>query len=382
MKYKQKGCVGYCLTHKAYADPEQRRIQNEIAAAESAIKKQTYNRSSLCKFEGCDKYKQANCGGYCLKHVKSKAAYDDDDIEDVTKVRIRCDNRLQNGFCVAIFSVENRAKLGLERPPQMSDDDAASDDDEDDEIETKLDAGEGVGKVSQPDFKISTVMRRKENGSLLCKAVGCPKIAQTKEDGFCRNHYNRFIISTGQCESWNCKCGEKIAITSLRCGICHRWKDGHHPVHASLPQKSVVELSPYSAIRTHIPNDADVQISDVVRKNERGRLLCKVIGCGKTEQTHNDGFCRAHFNQFAISMEDVYYEKWTCECGGEWSVRQKRCGNVKCQKVSFLFFTIFVVFICNFKPQTMFFFFSASSGEEEREKRTVLTEVLAYPLTI
>jgi len=186
------------------------------------------------------------------------------------------------------------------------------------------------------------VIRRKENGALMCKAVGCPKIAQTKDDGFCRNHYNRFMISTGQCESWDCKCGEKIATTSLRCGKCHRWKNGHHPAYASSPQKSPA-ASPYAATsepRTYVPADADVEISDVILKNERGRPLCKVIGCGKAEQTHNDGFCRTHFNEFAIptdGAEEDTSEKWTCECGEEWSVRQKRCGNTSCQKVSSLF---------------------------------------------
>lgn len=345
MKYKQKGCIGYCLTHKEYADPEQRRIQNEIAAAESAVKK-TANKSSLCKIVGCDKYKQANCGGYCLQHVKAKQAYDDDDLEDVTKVRVRCDNRLQNGFCVAILSDENRDKLGLERPPAMSDEDEDGvshdneDDIDDDDVEMEQDRD---AVASQPDFEISTAIRRKENGAVLCKAVGCPKIAQTKDDGFCRTHCNRYKISTGQIESWSCKCGERIAVTSLRCGKCHRWRNGHHPAYASSPQKSPgVASTQYAKSKqpkTCIPADAGVEISEVLLKNEKGRLLCKVIGCGKAEQSNNDGFCRTHFNQFAILTEDAEEdssEKWICECGEEWSGRQKRCGNTSCQKVSSL----------------------------------------------
>eukprot|EP00985_Skeletonema_marinoi_P005765 scaffold2504_cov138-Skeletonema_marinoi.AAC.2 len=343
MKYKQKGCIGFCLTHKEYADPEQRRLQNEIAAAESAMKKKT-NKHSLCKIVGCDKYKQANCNGYCLHHVKAKKAYDDDDLEDVTKVRVRCDTRLQNGFCVAILSDENRSKLGLKRPPPMSDEDEDEDEDgvsDDDDVEMEMGQGEeeapsAAAKAGQPDFEVSPAIRRKENGALMCKAVGCPKIAQTKDDGFCRTHYNRFKISTGLCESWDCKCGEKIAITSLRCGKCHRWKDGHHPAYASSPQKSPGVASPSAATlqpRTRIP--AGVEISDVMLKNERGRPLCKVIGCGKAEQTQNDGFCRTHFNEFAIPTDVTEVdlsEKWTCECGEEWPVRQKRCGNTSCQK--------------------------------------------------
>ena len=360
MKYKQKGCLGYCLTHKQFGDPELHRLQKENAAAESAIKRKSVNRSSLCKVEGCDKYKQANCNGYCLEHVKSKKAYDDDDLEDVTKVRVRCDTRLQNGFCVAILSEESRDKLGLKRPMPMSDEDEVSDDpmpDEDEdgkvgadvdvEMEQNNDNGDGkelsaaedtpAPTIGQPDFEISDVIRRKENGAVLCRAVGCLKIAQTKDDGFCRTHYNRFQISTGQIESWQCKCGERIAISSLRCGRCHRWKDGHHP--SSSPQKTPSSSAgKFYKPKTCVPADAGVEISDVLLKNARGRPLCKVIGCGKAEQSNNDGFCRTHFNLFAIKdYEEDSSEKWTCVCGEEWSITQKRCGNSSCQKVSSLF---------------------------------------------
>lgn len=386
MKYKQKGCVGYCLTHKAYANPEQRRLENEIAAAESAVKKKTTNKSSLCKFVGCDKYKQANCNGYCLQHVKSKKAYDDDDLEDVTKVRVRCDNRLQNGFCVAILSDDNRFKLGLERLPPMSDEDGGSDDGVEMEEQGK-EPPSAVAKAGRPDFKVSNAIRRKENGALMCKAVGCPKIAQTKDDGFCRTHYNRFMISTGQCESWLCKCGEKIAITSLRCGKCHRWKNGHHPAYASSPQKSPV-ASPYAAppqLRTHVPEDADVEISDFILRNERGRPLCKVIGCGKVEQAHTDGFCKIHFNEFAIptdETEEDSFEKWTCECGEEWSVRQKRCGSTSCQKVGSLFKNICSCKLTSVSHHPCLHFVNVFSGEEASEKLTVLLKILAYLMTI
>ena len=73
-------------------------------------------------------------------------------------------------------------------------------------------------------------------------------------------------------------------------------------------------------------------------RNERGRPLCKVIACGKTEQAHNDGFCRTHFNQFVVEDDltgvDGMQDPWTCSCGKQWPQCQKRCGNTKCQKVS------------------------------------------------
>ena len=402
MKHKQKGCFGYCLTHKAYANPEQHRLENELAAAESAMKKSTMRPSHFCKFEGCDKYKQSNCNGFCLQHVKSRVAYEDDDLEVVTKVRVRCDKRLHNGFCVAILSDESRAKLGLERPPPMSGDEDMANDDDDEEMEDQdgdtTPAEEktysvGNNKICQPDFKISNTIRRKENGALLCKAVGCPKIAQTKQEGFCRNHFNQFMISTGQCESWECKCGMKIAVPSLRCGVCHRWRDGHHPAYTNSPQKSpgIAAPSPVamtaSRPKTYVPEDANVQISDVTLKNARGRVLCKVIGCGKAEQAQNDGFCRTHFNEFAITdgMDEDLSEKWTCECGNEWSVRQKRCGNTRCQKVSYFFSDVILLYdglvLIKFVSSSSKHFcsFFIPSGEEERGRRTLRTELLAYP---
>jgi hypothetical protein len=140
-------------------------------------------------------------------------------------------------------------------------------------------------------------------------------------------------------------------------------------------------------LKTYVPEDANVQISDITLKNERGRVLCKVIGCGKAEQAQNDGFCRTHFNEFAITdgMDEDLSEKWTCECGNEWSVRQKRCGNTRCQKVSYFFSDVILLYILVLlKPSPLsssklvysFFF---SSGEEERGRRILCTELLVYP---
>ncbi|KAL7495990.1 hypothetical protein ACHAWT_008318 [Skeletonema menzelii] len=348
-KYKKARCGGHCLHHyEGLSDDEKAEIakENELKKLKMAPEKKR------CKVKGCTKYFKARHDGFCLtcyrenqdgkkngqhknmtylptredESSSAKEAYGDEDLEEVTKVRVRCETKLQNGFCVAILS-GNRTNLGLERPPSMSDEDGV-------EMEQGKDALSATATAGQPDFEVSTDIRRKENGALMCKAVGCPKIAQTKDNGFCRTHYNRFMISTGQCESWECKCGEKIATTSMRCGKCHRWKDGHHPAYASSPQKTPGAILPNKPI-TRFPDNSGVEISDVVLRNERGRPLCKVIGCGKAEQSNNDGFCRTHFNEFVIltdGAEEDLAEKWTCECGEEWSSRHKRCGNTSCQK--------------------------------------------------
>lgn len=216
-----------------------------------------------------------------------------------------------------------------------------------------------------PDFEVCTVVKKREKDkALLCKAVGCEKLLQSSHGGFCRGHYKRFLISTGQCDSWDCKCGEKISSASIRCGKCHRWRYGQKP----------------GSRKTYVPEDADVQISDVVLRNERGRPLCKVINCGKTEQAHNDGFCRTHFNLFVIDDNDHggidgMKDPWTCVCGKQWPQMQKRCGNTKCQKVSaFLdrsypyFTSIYVVFLTSF---TRLFSFS---GEEENVRCGIILQ--------
>ncbi|KAL7495665.1 hypothetical protein ACHAWT_005438 [Skeletonema menzelii] len=173
-----------------------------------------------------------------------------------------------------------------------------------------------------PDFEVcTTVKKRDKDKALLCKAAGCEKLLQSSHGGFCRGHYKRYLISTGQCDSWDCKCGEKISSASIRCGKCHRWRYGQKP----------------GSRKTYVPEDAAVQISDVVLRNERGRPLCKVINCGKTEQAHNDGFCRTHFNLFVIDDNehggiDGMKDPWMCVCGKQWPQMQKRCGNTKCQK--------------------------------------------------
>ncbi|KAL3777455.1 hypothetical protein ACHAW5_006411 [Stephanodiscus triporus] len=69
--------------------------------------------------------------------------------------------------------------------------------------------------------------------------------------------------------------------------------------------------------------------------NGSGRSLCKVIGCGKLDQTNDDGFCRMHFNMFAVEGADDDLDGWTCAYRGQpMGGRQKRCGN--CQKVKLL----------------------------------------------
>ena len=82
-------------------------------------------------------------------------------------------------------------------------------------------------------FPIVHVREKNANGALVCMALGCSKNSQgrTMATGFafCRKHHNMYLIQTGQVESWSCECGNKVAISSDRCGTCHRWRRGMKP---------------------------------------------------------------------------------------------------------------------------------------------------------
>jgi hypothetical protein len=102
---------------------------------------------------------------------------------------------------------------------------------------------EGVGSMSNwqdsqsslngVTFPIVHVREKNANGALVCMAVGCSKNAQGRtmatRFAFCRKHHNMYLIQTGQVESWSCECGHQVAVSSDRCGICHRWRRGMKP---------------------------------------------------------------------------------------------------------------------------------------------------------
>jgi hypothetical protein len=268
------------------------------------------------------------------------------------------------------------------------------------------------------DLVISDVREKNANGALLCIVVGCSKNAQGRSftpkpadgdmpppvpplrggGGFCRAHHNAYLIQTGQVDSWECACGNRVVSESDRCGVCHRWRGGckqnksgtpsstkkRAKKKASLPPAAdgAVHESPELVAERRAAAEAamgDLRISDVRETNKNGRTICKVVGCEKLDQARNEGFCRRHYKMIAIvdgfspSHHDVSEQcaivgafavsdgggsgdggvtvdlgRWTCPCGQNISIKQKRCG--KCNKAS----SIFVVFFCEYS----FVFFS------------------------
>lgn len=247
-------------------------------------------------------------------------------------------------------------------------------------------------------FAISPIPKKNPNGTAQCMALHCTKNVQGKTKvanigGFCRLHYNAWLIHTGQIESWTCLCGIKVSIELDRCGQCHRWMSGKRrpPVPGGVGASSSSTSSSQQAKRARVDTTAsatdaaasasankatktavaatttitNIELSNIRRVSERGRTLCKVVGCMKLDQTRNDGFCRKHYRMLssrargggeeiggaadntmnntngtntvggltaAAAEEEIFMEDWTCTCGREISAKQKRCG--KCNKVS------------------------------------------------
>lgn len=64
-----------------------------------------------------------------------------------------------------------------------------------------------------------------------CRASSCHKHAQSKSNGFCRRHYNRYLICTGQAASWTCgDCGHRNIDISKQCGECNQKRNGASPM--------------------------------------------------------------------------------------------------------------------------------------------------------
>ena len=264
------------------------------------------------------------------------------------------DDNLQNGYCEAVLpndgleesSPPYRAEIdgepsttGHERRQQQEK--SASQ-----PSAMEMEGVYGLQKIGQPvpPFHVSTVRRKNENGASLCLAVGCEKNAQANTRinntaGFCRLHYNSWLISTGQIESWTCGCGNLVPM-SRRCGRCHRWES--QGGHSSLGDKAKSKAPAKGpATTTAGLGETALDCQRVVRippgmkiakgrkRNEKGKPLCKVEGCDKLDQNKNNGFCRMHYNMFSVESS---LEKWVCVCGVTMPGKQKRCG--KCNKVS------------------------------------------------
>lgn len=85
------------------------------------------------------------------------------------------------------------------------------------------------------EVQTSNIREVNAKGRSLCKVVGCDKLDQAKNDGFCRRHYRLLVgnpddagkddsanLEEGDMENWNCPCGQLISYQQKRCGKCSK----------------------------------------------------------------------------------------------------------------------------------------------------------------
>lgn len=390
-RYRQSGCYGYCLTHRHLADPEAHALLREKANEEVNMKKRFLtNKSNLCKWPECIRYIQSNCHGYCLTHVKyadymGEGERGDGDGEDwlnnegedllyeVTKVRVRLDSKLQQGFCKAILPQELRDEWGFNRyedgegynldgitgddvtdhaksvgkkpvclevkesESSVNSDEKKDDDEEPVSADTASDdAILDDTEVPKPskikysddllDFAVSATCQKKANGANKCRAISCDKNYQGNSDGFCRQHYNQYLINTGQCNSWDCICGGQVPDIMARCGTCHRWRDGKHRLELS--------SSPgLKRAKNEVAEENTVEVDDNVEpwKCDCGNMIPS--GKSRCGQCHHwkggkrqGGWKLGSMGRDYDSDEDVdRTQDWEC-CGVIISAQKTRCG--------------------------------------------------------
>lgn len=235
------------------------------------------------------------------------------------------------------------------------------------------------------DFQIRPTPTRLSTGNYRCRAISCHKYIQGTH-GFCHTHFNRYRICTGQCAWWECECGNRNIETTKRCRHCRCVRNEKNIIHArsdssavtkkagklhktkvnaeiSVKRKAVCVIAMEAAdacgevvdetilcqktsditggirsLRTFVPLDSVAEISQQRRTNGKGRVLCKVNNCGKFDQTNTDGFCKHHFNKFAVdSMEDLggdVIDSSVCDCGQVMGGERKQCAS--CRQVRYL----------------------------------------------
>lgn len=126
----------------------------------------------------------------------------------------------------------------------------------------------------------------------LCKVVGCKKLDQSSNKGFCRSHYNLVYaganLPENQADPWVCVCGQEVSGKQKRCGACFRWKGG---------VREAYSIKPY--------NITGANKNNVSNGRETTEIKTITTALGK----------------------EILEEYWTCsECGNQVDEHKSRCG--------------------------------------------------------
>ena len=118
-RWKQSKCGGYCLTHAEHGK------QNDATLPPAEIKGPT--NSQRCKFEGCEKYKQTDCNGFCLTHLEVGQSMRNGDMlalgmansdgnTVLIKVRVRNNAKMKQSYVIGQLDVPIYKEIVDKRP--------------------------------------------------------------------------------------------------------------------------------------------------------------------------------------------------------------------------------------------------------------------------
>ena len=206
-KFKQHQCEGYCKNHY-YEELERRTEQLETSSTTSSMKP-----SKKCIIQGCNKYKQHQCEGYCKHHhteelerraAEKKKAASSLSTKPNNKCRVEgCNKFKQHGFdgmCRAHWNDENTEST-LPGDPSTT---------------LTCSSSDSKKRASRP-----TGTRRSPRSS-----PEAPNAA---------NESAIMTTLSDDCEdSWECaRCNESLPLSRVRCSKCFAWKDGKRPTKGS-----------------------------------------------------------------------------------------------------------------------------------------------------
>eukprot|EP00578_Thalassiosira_sp_NH16_P017718 CAMPEP_0181127588 /NCGR_PEP_ID=MMETSP1071-20121207/28282_1 /TAXON_ID=35127 /ORGANISM="Thalassiosira sp., Strain NH16" /LENGTH=431 /DNA_ID=CAMNT_0023213345 /DNA_START=76 /DNA_END=1371 /DNA_ORIENTATION=+ len=187
------------------------------------------------------------------------------------------------------------------------------------------------------NIRISDTRETNTNGRSLCKVVGCNKLDQSQNDGFCRTHFNMVstpaIFRNNMGDSWNCVCGNIVSAKKKRCGQCNKWRGGKRDPYSSGPKKAGAHKKA-AASKSKKPRVSDVKIGH----DNNGNWTCTCgnevsstkARCGKCHHwrggKRKGGWKIKSFGKSGEDDDIDWTQDWSC-CDMVIPAKKKRCGN-------------------------------------------------------
>ena len=215
----------------------------------------------ICQEEGCNKLKQYNCEGYCMRHYR---------------------------------------QVVLEGQKEEEPEDEVGGDERKEEEEEVDEEEEEEVVVERP--------------SKTCKSDGCTKMKQYNCDGYCMRHYRQFVIEGQEEEGDTEEVVEekevvKEAINEEETSV--KEEEEEEPVEgveekevvgnlAEGKKEGVKEVEEVEAEEVKVEEEGQTTIEGVKEENTR---ICRHPECNKYKQYNCDGYCMRHYRQVTESEQ-------------------------------------------------------------------------------